>query len=174
MTADQVREVNALNAVEVELIDERLGGSWRASIGRLGDDVDVIFTSDHGELQATSVCSSRVPITSTSDASTADLAPARSSEPAPSVVHAPVSLVSLAATFLEIAGEPRRRGSRARPYRSTTMTQAPIVRGHVHRMGLVDLWCRRARANVVTDDYLYTEYQPGSVHAGSEGELYVL
>jgi len=27
-------------------------------------------------------------------------------------------------------------------------------------MGLVDLWCRRARANVVTDDYLYTEYQP--------------
>jgi hypothetical protein len=27
---------------------------------------------------------------------------------------------------------------------------------------------------VVTDDYLYTEYQPGSVHDGSEGELYVL
>jgi hypothetical protein len=27
---------------------------------------------------------------------------------------------------------------------------------------------------VVTNDYLYTEYQPGTVHDGSEGELYVL
>ena len=52
MTADQVREVNALNAVEVELIDEAIGRVL-ASIERKGwgDDVDVVFTSDHGELQ---------------------------------------------------------------------------------------------------------------------------
>ena len=52
MTADQVREVNALNAIEVELIDEAIG----RVLGLLAqkgwvDDVDVIFTTDHGELQ---------------------------------------------------------------------------------------------------------------------------
>ena len=52
LTADQVREVNALNAVEVELIDEAIGRVL-ASIDAKGwgDDVDVIFTTDHGEFQ---------------------------------------------------------------------------------------------------------------------------
>ena len=52
MTADQVREVNALNAVEVELIDEAIGRVL-ALLAEKGweNDVDVIFTSDHGELQ---------------------------------------------------------------------------------------------------------------------------
>jgi arylsulfatase A-like enzyme len=52
LTADQVREVNARNAVEVELIDEALGRVL-ARIGERGwgDDLDVVFTTDHGELQ---------------------------------------------------------------------------------------------------------------------------
>jgi hypothetical protein len=52
MTADQVREVNARNAVECELIDEAIGRVL-ATIAARGwaDDVDVIFTTDHGELQ---------------------------------------------------------------------------------------------------------------------------
>ena len=52
MTADQVREVNARNAVEVELIDEALGRVLaRIDERGWGDDVDVVFTTDHGELQ---------------------------------------------------------------------------------------------------------------------------
>src|SRR5690606_16315120 len=52
LTADQVREVNARNAVEVELIDEAVGRVLAAIEARgWGDDVDVIFTTDHGELQ---------------------------------------------------------------------------------------------------------------------------
>ena len=52
LTADQVREVNARNAVECELIDEALG----RVLGRVAergwaDDIDVVFTTDHGELQ---------------------------------------------------------------------------------------------------------------------------
>ena len=52
LTADQVREVNARNAVECELIDEALG----RVLGRIAargwaDDLDVVFTTDHGELQ---------------------------------------------------------------------------------------------------------------------------
>ena len=52
LTADQVREVNARNAVEVELIDEALGRVLAAIAARgWADDVDVVFTTDHGELQ---------------------------------------------------------------------------------------------------------------------------
>ena len=52
LTDDQVREVNARNAVECELIDEALGRVLRAIDARgWSDDVDVIFTTDHGELQ---------------------------------------------------------------------------------------------------------------------------
>ena len=52
MTDDQVREVTALVHVENELIDEALG----RVLGRIeergwGADTDVMFTTDHGELQ---------------------------------------------------------------------------------------------------------------------------
>ena len=52
LTADQVREVNARNAVECELIDEALGRVL-ARVAERGwdDDLDVVFTTDHGELQ---------------------------------------------------------------------------------------------------------------------------
>ncbi len=52
LTADQVREVNARNAVECELIDEALGRVLAAITARgWDDDVDIVFTTDHGELQ---------------------------------------------------------------------------------------------------------------------------
>ncbi len=52
LTDDQVREVNARNAVECELIDEALGRVL-AAVARRGwsDEVGGIFTTDHGELQ---------------------------------------------------------------------------------------------------------------------------
>ena len=52
LTGDQVREVNARNAVEVELIDEAIGRVMAAIAARGWDgDVDVVVTTDHGELQ---------------------------------------------------------------------------------------------------------------------------
>jgi len=124
MTADQVREVNALNAVEVELIDEAIGRVL-ASIDRKGwgDDVDVIFTSDHGELQGDFGLLfkgpyhvdglMRLPLI---------WRPARSSEPAPSVVHAPVSSSRSRRRSSTIAGEPAPTWVEGAAYRSTTMT----------------------------------------------------
>ena len=52
MTPDQVREINAMNHIENELIDEAVGRvlSHLEASGRL-DDTDVFFTTDHGELQ---------------------------------------------------------------------------------------------------------------------------
>ena len=88
--------------------------------------------------------------------------PARSTKPTPSVVHAPVSLVSLAATFLTSPGSPRRRGSKAalplddadaerRSFEATFTEWDSSIFG-------VDVHVR----SVVTDEYLYTEYQPGT------------
>ena len=49
MTANQVREVNARNAVECELIDEALGRVLKSIAARgWTDDVDIVFTTDHG------------------------------------------------------------------------------------------------------------------------------
>ena len=106
MTDDQVREVNARNAVECELIDEALGRVL-AAIEQRGwtDDVDVIFTTDHGELQGDFGllfkgpyhvdALMRLPLI---------WRPAPSARVAPAVVTAPVGLVDLAPTFCAIAG----------------------------------------------------------------------
>ena len=52
MTPDQVREINAMNHIENELIDEACGRvlDWLEAHGRL-ENTDVFFTTDHGELQ---------------------------------------------------------------------------------------------------------------------------
>jgi arylsulfatase A-like enzyme len=166
-----------LNAVEVELIDEAIGRVLKTIEAKgWGEDVDVIFTSDHGELQGDFGLLfkgpyhvdglMRLPLI---------WRPARSTTPTPSVVHAPVSLVSLAATFLDIAGEPAPYWSEgaALPRDDEDATQrgfeATITEWDSSIFG-VDVHLR----TVVTDDHLYTEYQAGTVHDGSEGELYDL
>lgn len=177
LTSEQVREVNALNAVEVELIDEAIARVLKAIEAKgWGDDVDIIFTSDHGELQGDFGLLfkgpyhvdglMRLPLI---------WRPARSAMIEPSVVRAPVSLVSLAATFLEVAGQPapawvegaalprNDADARARSFESTVTEWDSALFG-------VDVHVR----SVVTAEYLYTEYRPGTMHDGSEGELYDL
>ncbi len=67
LTADQVREVNALTHVENELIDEALGRILGAIERRgWGADTDVIMRRPTTvSCRATSVCSSRARTTST-------------------------------------------------------------------------------------------------------------
>ncbi|MFN8051166.1 MAG: sulfatase-like hydrolase/transferase [Acidimicrobiales bacterium] len=52
LTDDQIREINARTHVMVELLDEALGRviAHLEAIGRL-HDTDIVFTTDHGELQ---------------------------------------------------------------------------------------------------------------------------
>ena len=177
MTADQVREVNALNAVEVELIDEAIGRVMSAIDAKgWSDDVDVIFTSDHGELQGDFGLLFKGPYHVDGLLRLPLIwRPARSSMPEPSVVHAPVSLVSLAATFLEVAGQPapawvegavlprNDEDAHARSFESTFTEWDSSLFG-------VDVHVR----SVVTSHHLYTEYQAGTMHDGTEGELYDL
>jgi arylsulfatase A-like enzyme len=106
LTADQVREVNARNAVECELIDEAVGRILAACERRgWDDDLDVIFTTDHGELQGDFGllfkgpyhvdALMRLPLI---------WRPAPSAAITPSAVSRPVGLVDLAPTWCQIAG----------------------------------------------------------------------
>lgn len=177
LSADQVREVNALNAVEVELIDEAIGRVLKAVDEKgWGEDLDVIFTTDHGEFQGDFGflfkgpyhvdALMRLPLI---------WRPSRSSDIAPSVVTAPVSLVSLAATFLDVAGQkpPHWVEGERLPLSDSDAEQrsftSTITEWDSSIFG-VDVHVR----SVLNREFLYTEYGAGTLHEGTEGELYDL
>ncbi len=106
LTDDQLREMIAMIHVENELVDEALGSIVEKlrALGRL-EDTDIVFTSDHGELQGDHGlffkgpyhvdALMRVPLI---------WRPAPSANVAPAQIEDPVGLVDLAATFSSIAG----------------------------------------------------------------------
>ena len=173
LTADQVREINARNAVECELIDEALGRVL-AAIERRGwdDDADVIFTTDHGELQGDFGLMfkgpyhvdglMRLPLI---------WRPAAHAGVAPSVVTTPVGLVDLAPTFCAIAGVaapawmqggPLPLDDRGGPERVLTEWDSELFGVDVHLR------------TITRDHWVCTAYRPGTMHDGTEGELYDL
>jgi arylsulfatase A-like enzyme len=177
MTDDQVREVNARNAVECELIDEALGRVL-AAIDRRGwtDDVDVVFTTDHGELQGDFGLLfkgpyhvdglMRLPLV---------WRPAPSAAPAPAVVDRPVGLVDLAPTFCAIAGVPVPSWMQGRPLPTDDVDaggrgfERALTEWDSELFG-VDVHLR----TITRDRWVCTTYRPGTLHDGTEGELYNL
>ena len=177
LTADQVREVNARNAVECELIDEAIGRVL-AAVARRGwaDDLDVVFTTDHGELQGDFGLLfkgpyhvdglMRLPLI---------WRPAPSAGVGPSVVSRPVGLVDLAPTFCAIAGlpAPAWMEGQALPVDDVDAD----ARGFERVLTEWDsvLFGVGVHLRTITrDGWVCTTYQPGAVHDGSEGELYDL
>ncbi|HZU74270.1 MAG TPA: sulfatase-like hydrolase/transferase [Acidimicrobiales bacterium] len=173
LTEDQVREVNARNAVECELIDEALGRVL-AAVGRRGweADTDVFFTTDHGELQGDFGLLfkgpyhvdglMRLPLI---------WRPAAPTAAGPTVVTTPVGLVDLAPTFCAVAGvavpewmqgSPLPAGPGGGPERVLTEWDSELFGVGVHLR------------TVTRDGWVCTAYRPGTVHDGSEGELYAL
>ena len=181
LTADQVREVNARNAVECELIDEALGRVLAAIAGRgWADDVDVVFTTDHGELQGDFGLLfkgpyhvdglMRIPLV---------WRPARSAGIAPGVVQRPVGLVDLAPTFCAIAGIPPPDWMEGRPL--PVDDQDADARGFERVLTEWDseLFGVAVHLRTITRSgsdgtWVCTTYQSGYVHDGTEGELYDL
>jgi len=177
LTEDQVREVNALNAIEVELVDEAIGRVL-AALARLGfhDRTDVVVTTDHGELQGDLGLLFkgpyhvdgllRLPLV---------WRPAPAAAPSAAVVTRPVGLVDLAPTFLEIAGAPAPRWLEGRPLpasdedAATRGFDAAVTEWDSALFG-VDVHLR----TVVADRWLLTRCDPGTLHVGTEGELYDL
>jgi hypothetical protein len=177
LTADQVREVNARNAVECELIDEALGRVLAAIAARgWADDVDIVFTTDHGELQGDFGllfkgpyhvdALMRLPLV---------WRPAPSSSPTPSSVTRPVGLVDLAPTFCCIAGLAVPDWMEGRPL--------PVDDADADRRGIERVlteWDSELFGvgvhlrTIMRDHWVCTTYQPGYSHDGTEGELYDL
>lgn len=177
MTPDQVREVNALNAIECELIDEALARVLAAVDARgWGDDLDVVFTTDHGELQGDFGLLFKGPYHVDSLMRLPLVwRPAPSAGTDPAVVTAPVGLVDLAPTFCGIAGldaEPWMQG-RALP----TDDADAAARGVERQLTAWDseLFGVGVYLRTITrDGWVCTAYLPGAVHDGTEGELYSL
>ncbi len=174
LTRDQVREVNARNAVECELIDEALGRVL-ACIDRRGwdQDVDVVFTTDHGELQGDFGLLfkgpyhvdglMRLPLI---------WRPAPSAGMAPAVVTAPVGLVNLAPTFCAAAGlaPPEWMQGSSLPASDADPAPERVLTEWDSELFGVDVHLR----TLTRDRWVCTAYLPGTVHDGTEGELYDL
>ena len=173
LTPDQIREINALAHVENELIDEACGRVL-ARIAERGwaDDTDVIYTSDHGELQGDLGllfkgpyhvdALMRVPLV---------WAPAPSAGIDPARVPEPVGLIDLAPTFCTIAGLPVPDWMQGEPLPRAAGSDRVRVLSEwdsVHRGHELHL------QSIYRDGWLCTTYQPGTVYDGSEGELYDL
>jgi arylsulfatase A-like enzyme len=175
LTPEQVREVNARNAVECELIDEAVGRVLaRVTERGWGDDVDVVFTTDHGELQGDFGllfkgpyhvdALMRLPLI---------WRPAPSAGVAPSVVSAAVGLVDLAPTFCEIAGVGRPEWMQTAGL--PTGDGDPLVGERVLTEWDSELFGVDVHLRTVTRDrWVCTAYLAGTVHDGTEGELYDL
>lgn len=173
LTPEQIREVNARNAVECELIDEALGRVLSA-VERQGwsDDVDVIFTTDHGELQGDYGLLFKGPYHVDSLMRLPLVwRPAPSARIDPAVVTTPVGLIDLAPTFCEIAGL-----SPAPWMQSTALPVDP----QAERERVLTEWDSELFGigvhlrTITTDRWVCTAYLPGTVHDGTEGELYDL
>ena len=177
LTEDQVREINALNHIENELIDEACARVF-AYLEQRGwtENTDIIFTTDHGELQGDygllfkgayhTDALMRLPFI---------WRPAPLTKTPPGEVNAPVGHVNLAATFCEIAGiaPPDWMEGRALPTNELEAADAGFERVLTEwssEHGPVTLELK----SIFRDGWLCTQYEPSSLYEGSEGELYNL
>ena len=178
LTEDQVREVNALVHVENELIDEALGRVLRRIEERgWGADLDVIYTTDHGELQGDYGLLFKGPYHTDSLMRLPLIwRPAPSSGTAAGEVQRPVGHLDLAPTFCAIAGldAPDWMEGAALPLDDADAD----ARGFDH---VTTVWdsiqpdgTRVHARSTYRDGMLVTAYDPGTVHDGTEGELYDL
>ena len=105
---DNIREINAMCHIMNELIDEATGRVLDTVNARgWGDDTDVIFTTDHGELQGDYGLVFKGPFHTDSLMRLPMVwRPAPSAGIAPAIVGEPVGQLDLAPTFCEIAGVP--------------------------------------------------------------------
>lgn len=179
LTPQQVREVNARVHVENELIDEAVGRILaRVEARGWGADTDVLFTTDHGEFQGDFGLLFKGPYHVDSLMRLPLIwRPAPSAgavDGAGAAVTAPVGLVDLAPTFCAIAGVPVPSWMDGAPL--PTSDESARSQG---RQRVLTEWDSRHPTGVEVhlqtiyrDGFTCTAYEPGTVHDGTEGELY--
>ena len=173
MTADQVREVNAFTHIENELIDEALGRVLRRVDERgWGADTDVIFTTDHGELQGDFGLLFKGPYHCDALMHLPMIwRPAPSAGVAPAVVEEPVGQLDLAPTFCAIAGVPVPSWVQGRALPTgPDPTRERVITEWDSQFENEDLHLR----SLYRDGWVVTAYEAGGPYDGTEGELYNL
>ena len=178
MTADQVQEINAFTHVENELIDEAVAKVMAHIEARgWGDDVDVVFTTDHGEFQGEYGLLFKGPYHVDALMRLPFIwRPAKSAGVAPGAVTKPVGQVDLAPTFCEIAGLDVPDWMQGKPLPRTDAEADKQGRERV----FTEWDCKHVDGTTVNlrtihrDGYTITAYLPGTIYDGTEGELYDL
>ena len=178
LTANQILEINARVHVKNMLIDEALGRVM-ALIESRGwtDSTDVIFTTDHGEFQGDFGLLFKGPYHVDSLMRLPMIwRPAKSAGATPAVVTAPVGLIDLAPTFCEIAGLPVPEWMEGQP-----LPQSDAAADEQGRERVLTVWdsvhpngTRIHLRTIYRDGWTCTSALPGTVHDGTEGELYCL
>jgi arylsulfatase A-like enzyme len=139
-------------------------------------DLDVLFTTDHGELQGDFGLLfkgpyhvdglMRLPLV---------WRPAPSAGVDPSVVGTPVGLLDLAPTFCEIAGLPASEWMQGDRLPTSDADASARGLGAVLTEWDSELFGVDVHLRTITrDGWVCTAYRPGTVHDGTEGELYSL
>jgi arylsulfatase A-like enzyme len=166
--------------VENELVDEALGRVL-ARIAERGwtDDTDVIFTTDHGELQGDFGLLFKGPYHVDSLMRLPLIwrpAPSANGAERGGRVSTPVSLLSLAPTFCRIAGVDVPEWMEGEPLPADDRDAAARGFGRT-----ITVWDSRHPNGTTVhlrtihrDGFTCTTYEPGTVHDGTEGELYDL
>jgi len=177
MTPDQVREINALTHIENELIDDACRQVFErlTHLGQL-DNTDIVFTTDHGELQGDFGLMfkgpyhvdalMRVPLI---------WQPARSTGfQSTTQIHEPVGHLDLASTFCTIANVPVPEYCEGLP-----LPQSSAEAAQQQRQRVVTEWQSEhgpvnLQLSSVYDKsgWLCTRYDQGHLYQGNEGELY--
>ena len=171
LTHDQLREVHAMIHVENELVDEACGRvfAWLRATGQ-DEHTDIVFTSDHGELQGDFGLMFKGPYHVDALLRVPLLwRPAPSRRGAPAEVSEPVGLVDLAPTFCAIAGLeppawmegavlPERAGSARERVITTFDSQFAPVGMHLR--------------TIYRDGWLCTVYEPRTRDRGGRWPLY--
>lgn len=177
MTADQIREINAVTHVENELIDE----ACARVLGRIAArgweaDTDILFSTDHGELQGDFGLMFKGPYHVDALMRLPLIwRPAPSAGITPAAVSAPVQQVDYAPTICAAAGLPVPEWMQGKPLpkdeseaaaqeRQRTLTEWDSDYRGIH-ISLRTLY---------RDGWICTACEPGTEHDGSEGELYNL
>ncbi|MBT6427097.1 MAG: sulfatase-like hydrolase/transferase, partial [Rhodospirillaceae bacterium] len=176
LTADQIREVNAMAHISNELIDEAVGRVMDHIQARgWGDETDVFYTTDHGEFQGDFGMLFKGPYHVEGLMRLPFIwRPAPLAAIAPAEIDAPVGHVDLAPTICEVAGL-------AVPdwMQGTPLPQS--FAGAAGRERTITEWQDGFAGNDITmrtlyrDGYICTVYEPTNYYdSGDVGELYNL
>ncbi len=187
LNKDQIREINAMTHIENELIDEACGRVLAYIEQRQwGASTDVIFTTDHGEMQGDFGLMFKGPFHVDALMRLPLIwRPAAAAKLPPDEIAAPVGHVDIAPTFCQIAGVdvpdwmqgmalPQNKGEE----RERALTSWESVHGGFKPvLGPDDAPPDATTITLQTitrDQYRCTRYGKGSLYEGDEGELYDL